>query len=199
MMMHGCVCVCCSFLISQLPCPPAPLSVSFFRLTYILIYIPRFSAFPPPRNFHTRCVMWWRQNQRKILQLSRVMFFFSFFLVFCVCCFEFQRLLVLSAPRNSRRLNVIVVVGGGLLLVLLLVWPMVFLLLLLLLFLLLLSLLQPPVSAHEWTLSSGNSNSNNNNNSNTQREKLQCTEEKLIYIWLQFLKNITRLQNLKSS
>lgn len=34
---------------------------------------------------------------------------FSFFLIW-FGCFEFQRLLVLSAPRNSRRLNVIVVV-----------------------------------------------------------------------------------------
>jgi len=56
-----------------------------------------------------------------------------------VGCFEFQRLLVLSAQRNSRRLNVIVAVGVA-------AGPAM---------LLPLSLLQPLVSAHERTLSSG--------------------------------------------
>lgn len=46
------------------------------------------------------------KNSITIVELFFIIF--SFFLWFG--CFEFQRLLVLSAPRNSRRLNVIVVV-----------------------------------------------------------------------------------------
>lgn len=85
---------------------PTPLPVSFSAGLHLNLY-PRFSA--ATKLSHAMCDD--DRINEKFYNNCRAFFFiiFSFFFIW-FGCFEFQRLLVLSAPRNSRRLNVIVVV-----------------------------------------------------------------------------------------